>query len=317
MTTRYITSETSNHRSQAKYWIFTYNNPTEHPEEYAAMLEAEPLIQYYVFQLEQGEETGTQHFQGYVEFTKRVRWNKLRQVMGQIWAQYRRGSQQQAIDYCTKAETRLDGPFSGGTKTISRQGRRTDLEEFKNAIIHLGKREYDLIEDGFVQQMAKYPKLYSKIRTAYFEPSFDPERRVELYIGEAGTGKTRMAFVRGDNFGLGKWVLPKTSGVMWFDTYDGQGTAILDDFCGKASKVGLDFTLTLLDKYRMLMPIKGSFTIWEPKLVIVTTNISPEDWYDYSNRREQRIALKRRFDRIVMFRQDSEPQEVPISYYMA
>lgn len=49
--------------SQVKNWIFTLNNPTESPEEFADKIEALSAFKYLSFQVEVGE-NGTEHFQG-------------------------------------------------------------------------------------------------------------------------------------------------------------------------------------------------------------------------------------------------------------
>ena len=53
-----------------------------------------------------------------------------------IHLEIRRGTQQQARDYCQKHDTRVDGPWEYGTP--HKAGKRNDIEEM-----------YDDIEEGF------------------------------------------------------------------------------------------------------------------------------------------------------------------------
>lgn len=217
----------------------------------------------------------------------------------------------EARDYTKKDETsdpehpwKEVGEFNQGrTKKNPEFGKRNDLADFTEAI-RSGKNQRDLVEAGYTGELARYPKFYSTIRSIYM-----PERgevKVSLYFGEPGTGKTLKAITdnRDDLY-----VVPVTNNI-WFDGYDGQEVALLDDFCGKYSKVRLDYTLRLLDRYSVQVPIKGGFTWWTPKNVIVTTNIHPFNWYDFTNRKKHWKALARRFHEVLVFEKDKEPYEV-------
>jgi len=49
--------------SIAKNWLFTINNPTDEDQIRLTSLKDEANVQYFIYQLEQGDE-GTPHFQG-------------------------------------------------------------------------------------------------------------------------------------------------------------------------------------------------------------------------------------------------------------
>lgn len=72
-------------------------------------------ITYAVWQLEVGEE-GTPHYQGYLECSGKRSYAQLHAVPGfeGCHLEARRGTQGQAISYCTKADTRVDGPWYFG-----------------------------------------------------------------------------------------------------------------------------------------------------------------------------------------------------------
>jgi len=61
----------------------------------------------------------------------------------------------------------------------------------------------------------------------------------------------------------------------------------------------LTSALKILDQFYVRMaPVKGSFTWWNPRIIIVTSNSHPSTWYDYSKRQEKEAALRRRFTKV-------------------
>lgn len=106
---------------QSKYWCFTINNPTDEdkPDDWGAT--------YVKYQLEKGDD-GTPHHQGYCEFDKLKRITALKKVNARAHWEQREGTQAQAIEYVSKEETRVEGPWELGTPAVSHQGKRTDLD---------------------------------------------------------------------------------------------------------------------------------------------------------------------------------------------
>lgn len=55
---------------QARDWCFTINNPVQTEQEFMEYLQTVKDLRYVVFQRERAPETGTEHYQGYFEFTQ-------------------------------------------------------------------------------------------------------------------------------------------------------------------------------------------------------------------------------------------------------
>jgi len=96
----------------AKHYVFTLNNPLlSDADMLAALRDLSDHFSYCVFQREAGDE-GTVHLQGYVEFNKKLRITQIAALLaplnGAHWEK-RRGTRQQARDYCMKDDTRLEG----------------------------------------------------------------------------------------------------------------------------------------------------------------------------------------------------------------
>lgn len=144
-----------------KNWVFTLNNPQEDSETLMNLLS--PLSGYCIFQKEQGS-NGTQHYQGYIQFTVRKRLTAAKSILPRAHWEVARGSPQQCKDYCSKEETRLDGPYETGHMTV--QGQRRDIEDFRDSILE-GKCDLDLLEEH-CKQVAQFPVLFrlSELRLA-------------------------------------------------------------------------------------------------------------------------------------------------------
>lgn len=289
-----------------KYWLFTINNPEVDLDTHPANLF--PDCKYLIYQLEQGE-NGTFHFQGYVVFNTDKRIESLKRLHPTAHFEVRRGTHEQAKEYCSKEDTRVDGPWEfGDDSTIPRKrGARTDLIRFRDMA---PTSTYSQLLEEFPDVMARYPKftqLCKSIKT-YDRPPLNRDIQVSLYWGEPGTGKTRRAYEIDPNI----YVVP-ISDKMWFDGYNGEETILIDDFTGWMK---LDLLLRLLDRYPIQMQVKGSFTWLHHKHIIVTSNKFITEWYDWKKHGEIKYrALRRRFHEIIHYNLDgtTDTNEPPFS----
>lgn len=76
-----------------------------------------PSIRGAVWQQERCPTTERLHLQGYVEFDRpcRIRQAKIALGYNDAHLEERKGSREQAIDYATKEDTRVAGPWKQGT----------------------------------------------------------------------------------------------------------------------------------------------------------------------------------------------------------
>jgi len=280
----------------SQYWCFTWNNPL------TDTLELPTGATYLVYQLEKGT-SGTPHLQGYVEWKSRKTLALCRKWLPHAHFELRRGTAQQAADYCRKTEGRVKGPWELGAMSVSEQGSRTDLVEF-TAAIRDGASNSDLLA-AFPSLFYKHNKVIPTVRMAY--PPKERPRQVILCLGPSGKGKTTFARSLGEQQ-LDLCVLPVTKD-MWFDGCEGKRVCVLDDFAGK---IKLDFLLRLLHPFPEMVAIKGGFALWNPEVVVITTNFPPEAWYNYTNRGEHALALNRRFTRLLWFGDASSFASAPV-----
>lgn len=288
---------------QARYICWTWNNPpgADNPsardllaQQALGALSRMPSCTYVIFQLEQGE-NGTYHYQGYSEFRRPTRYSAFASAVGiQIHCENRRGTQDQAIDYCRKVDTSISGPYVHGVPSTQRPGKRNDLIDFRDAI-RSNKRRRELVEE-FPKQCALYPRFIRFVRSAFQSDGFK-HRRVVLLIGDPGVGKTRYCYTDAKEKGQELWTQPLGSGS-WFDGLDQQEAILLDDFMGAGSHLPLNQLLRLLDGYSLTVPVKGDFVAYHPDTIYVTTNYHPSKWYDFTDRGPSYKAIVRRFTEV-------------------
>lgn len=113
-------------------------------------------------QEESAPTTGHRHWHVFVQFTDRVKPGRLRSLLGRRYDrikpnfQRRRGTPEEALAYCTKEETRVDGPLIAGELQPERegQGRRRDLDAVGEAV--LAGRELRDIAQAFPPAWIRY-----------------------------------------------------------------------------------------------------------------------------------------------------------------
>ena len=274
-----------------------WNNPSKDYKEAQSHFTEIPGCRFLVFQKEQGEE-GTVHYQGYVEYSRNHRFSRFQSGLPEgetIWCRNRReydNSQERCIAYCSKEDTRLEGPWRWGEPKEVHGGGKKDLITFVERVKG-GAAKRHLLEE-YPSILSRYRNFYSDVRGMFMPKLRDEPPMVELSIGSTGIGKTRGIMAEyadsGDFF-----VTPLGGSGFWMDGYDGQSVVLLDDFAGGKSKIGLTELLRLLDRYPVQVPIKGAYVWWYPERIYVTTNLHPRLWYKWANREEQYAALMRRF----------------------
>lgn len=242
-------------------WCFTLNNPTDNIN-----FTDVPNVRYAVYQRERGEQ-GTEHFQGYLELRKPARMSAMRKLIPGAHFEVRRGTRDQAREYCLKQDTRIDGPFEFGDWTCE-PGKRTDLLEIKRMVD--GGQDPKAIWDEHFGSMLRYHKsvdVYRGLTVRGRDPGEPPS--VWVIYGPPGTGKSKLANERVPN---AYWMSPGE----WFDGYQPGQSIILDDYRGWLTWTVL---LRLCDRYPFRGQFKGGFVHIDAPMIVFTTNKEPRLWY--------------------------------------
>lgn len=285
--------------TRARNFVFTYILTEDETESYqnnsialSEFVGVHDKLRCAIWQLESCPETRRYHLQGYVEYTAPMRVGGVKGHFGgpRLHLECRRGSRDQAIAYCRKSDSQLDGPWTIGDLGTLNPGKRNDLRDASDSIFS-GSSILDLANERS-DLVVRYHRGFQYLMSIRDRQSAMEFRQVSVlvYCGDAGTGKTRAAYdsFRGDIFGLDQ------GERLWFDGYSNESCLLLDDFYGWIKYGTL---LKILDGYPYRADIKGGFTWGQWTTVIITSNKIPSQWYHDG----LTAALRRRITRVERF----------------
>lgn len=260
--------------TQTKYWCYTLNNPTEDDKS-----PPQALWTYHVVGHETGS-SGTSHFQGYIEMNKLYRLTGMAKLFPRAHLEPRKGTAQQAADYCKK-----DGDFQEygtislpkNTNQIKAQKRNWD-EAFQAA----KTGDFESIPKDM---LTRYYHSYKRIKQDYQQA---PPPLADVcgiwFVGPPRTGKSHTARERYPGY----YDKPCNK---WFDGYQGEETIIIDDFDTNHLVLGHHLK-RWADKYAFPAEHKGTTVQIRPKRIVVTSNYSIEEIF-YADKTLQEALLRR------------------------
>lgn len=239
-----------------------------------------PGFKYFIYQAELAPSTDKCHLQGYLVLKSKITLTGLkRHWSNEAHWEIRKGDHKQAKNYCSKSDTRINGPWEAGEEPA--QGKRSDIKDIYTMV--KAKKTDEEILEATEGAAARYEKAIKFTRFVMTKKESDRQLQgvkiITLY-GPTGTGKTYAAV----NFLAGKgdyYICESPSQAntkLWFDGYEGQHTLILDDFDG--CYCAYRYLLRLLDCYELKVEVKGghAWACWTT--VVITTNRHPSNWYD-------------------------------------
>lgn len=297
--------------TKGRNWMVTLNNPTDAEREFYQNFQLGDYFNYFVYQEEKGE-NGTVHFQGYLECRQQIKKSWLI-IHFSPRADYRvrRGTQEEAIAYCKKEDTRVEGGQSGefGQPKAGAGGSKRDREAAIETLEKLRKGEIRSCEIDSATYMI--PGFVQAKRQCIADMGNGPDRsdcfRIFVVNGPTGVGKS-YAFhkITGGDY--------TTFEKGWFTNAENLNKYLfLDEFVG-GSKDGMQLheLLRTLDPYPMKVPIKGSFAPAVFTDVFITTNVSPEQWYsaigpDGEEIKKRKENLNALYDRIGFIPSNPDP----------
>jgi len=240
-------------------------------------------IRRWVGQLERGHDTGRLHLQAYVEFIQPVHFGTIKNMLRDIGLdgchiESARGSWKQNYDYCTKEDTRVEGPWQSGDWTQAGQGRRSDIADPVEDIMK-GKKLTDVANEHPIAWV-KYNRGFQSLRERVGKDGRSDligkwdEFDFRWYYGVTQCGKTESVYAE---FDLDQ-IYVKEGASKWWDGYEGHSVVLIDDY-----RDNKEFTyaniLTLCQAYPFKGQTKGGHVKIEATCVIITSNLAPWDMW--------------------------------------
>ena len=241
-------------------YVFTAWNKPEYDES---------NVRYICWGIERCPTTDREHWQGFAVFNRTHRIPGAKRILSAgdgCHLEQRRGTRQQAIDYCRKC----GNFFDWGKLEMYNQKELLDLSitEIKNidplfyVRYHRGIDKYKINESPAWRDLS-----------------------VIWYWGPAGCGKTRRAIESSTD------VYKIDYPYSWWDGYVDQNIILLDDYDdGNILRSAL---LNILDGYPLRLPTKGGHVYAKWETVYITSNHNPETLVQWCP------ALKRRVTKII------------------
>lgn len=312
-TSKLVPKKVSNQAHRA--WMFTINNPTSNTL-------ADRFGNNSVFmtwQREVAPETGTPHLQGYLVLKPNpknkngytLKWLKDN-IDPFIHWEPRRGTHQQAVDYCNstgahEGKPRVDGPWTVGEWSDTAgpaKGGKVNGSKIMSVKedIDKGVNEEELYEKHF-GEMLRYGKNFDRYRMAKQSKFRKHHTLGFVYYGPPATGKShKVRTLTEANFGDSVYYLQLDGGErVWWDGYTGQKAVVIEEFHGQMK---ISYLLKLLDRYPMSVETKGSMVPFTSEMIFFTSNEHPSEWYGKPDRfgapssipADVLAALARRFE---------------------
>lgn len=262
---------------QARYWLLTipYENFTPY---------LPPHVSYIKGQLERGSTTSYLHWQLIVYYPEKHTLAYVKKIFGSnIHAEATKSAA--AEQYVWKEDTRVEGTqFELGKKSM----KRNCSKDWDLIVSHARSGAFDEIPGDVLIHC--YANI-KRIRVDALKPDSCP-KEVFVFWGVSGTGKSKKAWEEGtlDAF-------PKDPNTKFWDGYSGQPNVIIDEFRGSIS---ISHMLRWLDRYPVIVEVKGSSCVLKATKIWITSNLSPDEWYPDLDS-ETKNALRRRFTSVIHF----------------
>lgn len=272
----------------SRNYCFTYFKLPENMTDYCDKISKLKKFRYLIAQLEECPSSGRKHIQGYMEFTNKQSIKEIQKIMPSIHLEKRKGTRDQARDYCRKTETRLGEPYELGTFKTT-QGKRKDIDRIKEAYEE-GKTLPEIVMNIATNfQSIRIAEKLLEYKQVKRNPQKPP--KVLWYYGETGTGKTKKVY---DDYKTED--IYESTTFKWWNGYYQQKVILIDDMRKDYCK--FHQLLRLLDRYPLQVQTKGGHAQINSSVIIITSAYHPKDLY---NTREDVKQLIRRITEIKQF----------------
>ena len=123
-----------------------------------------PDIESAVYQLERGS-NGRDHYQSFVVFRTKTSLNVIRNMFGDAHVEACHGSNRQCYNYCTKIETRIDGPWEKGQFVGFLESNNENLSQEVTRTVQFSEMEMMIEDSKNKMDFEEFTKKWATIKT--------------------------------------------------------------------------------------------------------------------------------------------------------
>lgn len=233
--------------------------------------------QYLIIGFEKGKK-GTRHIQGYIHYKISQRFSKVKKDLPTAHIEQRKGTAQQASDYCKKENNFIEL----GTIPLAK-GDASKLV-WKEILEHAKQGDYVWLQDNYPRVWINLSNRLESLRTPK-TTILDGELDHEWWIGQTGTGKSKLL-----------WELYpehyQKDTNKWWCGYRDQTVVAIEEWSPKNECTGAQLKIWA-DRYPFSGQIKGgTLQRIRPLKIIVLSNYEIEDCFTDSRDRD---PITRRF----------------------
>ena len=273
----------NNHDPRSRTWCLTINNYSS--------VDVETLKGLKTVYIIVGDEIGenqTPHLQVYFRKKSQTTFSAIKKIFPTAHIEVAKGNDTQNREYCSKQSILYEAG------EISQQGKRTDIEMVRDAVLG-GESMRDIVTHAKSVQSVRMAEITLK----YYEKKRTWKPQVYWYYGATGTGKTFQAHQKS----IDPYVSMDTG--QWWEGYDAHSHVIIDDM--RKDFMKFHQLLKLLDRYPYQIECKGGSRQFLAKQIIITSCYHPRDLFDT---REDIQQLIRRIDEIIFFGDSIDAEEL-------
>ena len=254
----------------ARDWMLRISRDNPNPDNHDERREMTPddvmscleKASFFVFQLEEGKENGYQHFQCFAQWDSPTRFSSIRKAfMSRGWTiQYvmpRQFSVASCLAYCSKEDSRVEGPWTRGEAQLPATDEKTLILEAENQLAE-GLTTVDslILNPETRPAVRRHLTYFRAIEEAAMRSHWSKtDRHVTAHLmwGPPRTGKswslTHERFDYDRVYRVTDWVHP-------WDSYQSQPILILDEF--DPDQVDFHILCQILEGYPMELSARYS-----------------------------------------------------------
>lgn len=259
-------------------------------------------VSFFIVQTERSA-SGRMHYQGYVEFKKRVGKREVKRIFGErVSLRVAVGTGAQNIRYCTKLDTRITGePYCIAGQWGQCKQKTSSL--MRIAIKIQNKVSMEDLESEHPDMVMMHPGKIMGFM-ARCKGVRDEKPKIIILTGLTRSGKSQYA----KHWKGAYWVGGPAagSGIVWFGGYYGQSVCVFDEF--HSGWFHLTELLKFMDSTPWKVAPKGSQVEFTSGTLVFTSNVDPRDWYSgYKGKKLHKDALEARiqeFAEIIDFKKE-------------